>query len=224
MLPRGGGERVLPVLMIVLTSVTGIVDAVAYLRLGHLFVANATVNVVFLGFAAAGAPRLSVERSLLAIACFMLGGFVAGRLYRRLPDDRLRELGRGTAVQCALLAAASVIAALAGRAPTTVAAYVLIALLAIAMGAQNATARKLAVPDLTTTVLTMTITGLASDPSHDDGSTAKTARRVLAIAAMLAGAIIGAVLVLQAGITAALALAATLVAGVCGGACRAAGK
>jgi len=35
--------------------------------------------------------------------------------------------------------------------------------LATSMGAQNATARRLAVPDLTTTVLTLTITGIAAD-------------------------------------------------------------
>ena len=60
--------------MILLTIVTGLVDAVAYLRLGHVFVANMTGNVVFLGFSAAGAPGLSVVGSLVAIACFLPGG------------------------------------------------------------------------------------------------------------------------------------------------------
>ena len=36
--------------------VTGLVDAFSYLVLGHVFVANMTGNVVFLGFAIAGAP------------------------------------------------------------------------------------------------------------------------------------------------------------------------
>ena len=36
--------------------VTGIVDAVSILSLGHVFVANMTGNLVFTGFAAAGAP------------------------------------------------------------------------------------------------------------------------------------------------------------------------
>ena len=38
--------------LLVLTAVTGLVDAVSYLRLGHVFVANMTGNVVFLGFTA----------------------------------------------------------------------------------------------------------------------------------------------------------------------------
>jgi uncharacterized membrane protein YoaK (UPF0700 family) len=54
-------EDGLPPLLIVLTIVTGVVDALAYLRLGHVFVANMTGNVVFLGFAAAGAGGLSVR-------------------------------------------------------------------------------------------------------------------------------------------------------------------
>ena len=40
---------------------------------------------------------------------------------------------------------------------------VLISLLGAAMGAQNAIARRIAVPDLTTTVLTLTVTGLVAD-------------------------------------------------------------
>jgi hypothetical protein len=73
-------EDRLPPLLIVLTIVTGLVDAVAYLRLGHVFVANMTGNVVFLGFAAGGAGGLSVWGSLLALACFLPGGIAAGRL------------------------------------------------------------------------------------------------------------------------------------------------
>ena len=103
--PRGK-EGVLPPLMILLTVVTGVVDAVAYLKLGHVFVANMTGNVVFLGFAAAGANGLSVSGSLLALACFLPGGVAAGRLAARLGDDRLRQLRAATAVQLVLCAAA----------------------------------------------------------------------------------------------------------------------
>ena len=63
-------ERVLPAVLIGLTAVTGLVDAVSYLALGHVFTANMTGNVVFLGFAVAGAPGLSVMRSGLAVAAF----------------------------------------------------------------------------------------------------------------------------------------------------------
>jgi uncharacterized membrane protein YoaK (UPF0700 family) len=52
-------ERLLPPLFLILTFVTGVVDATSYLRLGHVFVANMTGNVVFLGFGLAGAASRS---------------------------------------------------------------------------------------------------------------------------------------------------------------------
>jgi len=220
LVPRGK-EGVLPPLMILLTVVTGIVDAVAYLKFGHVFVANMTGNVVFLGFAAAGANGFSVAASLLAIACFLPGGVAAGRLAARLGDDKLRQLRAATAVQLVLCAGAIVVAALAGDGLGQGSRYALIALLALAMGVQNATARRLAVADLTTTVLTLTLTGIAADSWLGGASGARTARRVVAVIAMLAGAFIGALLVLHASLAAPLALAAGILAAVCAAADRA---
>jgi uncharacterized membrane protein YoaK (UPF0700 family) len=220
--PRAGSkEGVLPPLMILLTIVTGIVDAVAYLKLGHVFVANMTGNIVFLGFAAAGANGLSVAGSLLALACFLPGGVAAGRLAARLGDNKLHQLSAATAVQLVLSAAAIVVAALAGDGLGTGSRYMLIALLALSMGVQNATARRLAVADLTTTVLTLTLTGIAADSWLAGASGARTARRVLAVIAMLVGAFIGALLVLQVAPVAPLALAAAILAVVCAAAHRA---
>jgi uncharacterized membrane protein YoaK (UPF0700 family) len=65
----------------------------------------------------------------------------------------------------------------------------------VALGIQNSTVRKLAVPELTTTVLTMTITGLVADVRHSPAAT--TVRRLLAVATMLGGAVGGALLVLH---------------------------
>ena len=58
----------LPPLFIAMTLVTGLVDAFSYLVLGHVFVANMTGNLVFLGFAVAGAHGFSrlPRRSLRA--------------------------------------------------------------------------------------------------------------------------------------------------------------
>ena len=211
--PRASAaEDSLPPLMIVLTVVTGVVDALAYLRLGHVFVANMTGNVVFLGFAAAGARGLSVPGSLIALACFLPGGIAAGRLARRVGDDRRRQLRVASGVELVLCAAAIPVAAAAGQHPGAGARYVLIGLMALAMGVQNATARRLAVTDLTTTVLTLTLTGIAADSWLGGGTGARTARRVLAVAAMLLGALVGALFLLQVAPVAPLALAATLLA------------
>ena len=211
--PRGDSEEgVLPPLMILLTVVTGIVDAVAFLKLGHVFVANMTGNVVFLGFAAAGAKGLSVAGSLLALASFLPGGIAASRLAGRLGDNRLHQLRAATAGQTVLCAAAIPVAAVAGHHLGAASRYTLIALLALAMGVQNATARRLAVADLTTTVLTLTLTGIAADSRLGGGSGAKTARRVLSVAAMLVGAIVGAVLLLQVAPVAPIALVVGILA------------
>jgi uncharacterized membrane protein YoaK (UPF0700 family) len=86
--------------------------------------------------------------------------------------------------------------------------------LALAMGAQNATARRLAVPDLTTTVLTLTLTGVAADSRLARGSGGRPGRRLIAVSAMLAGAVVGALLVLRVDLALPIALAALLAVGV----------
>jgi uncharacterized membrane protein YoaK (UPF0700 family) len=98
----------------------------------------------------------------------------------------------------------------------------LAALLAVAMGIQNALARKLAVPDLTTTVLTMTLTGIGHDSRSGHRGHVTLSRRVLVVATMLAGGVVGAELVLNVGTILPLALATILLAIVAGGAAVAA--
>jgi uncharacterized membrane protein YoaK (UPF0700 family) len=113
---------------------------------------------------------------------------------------------------------AALVVAIASGAPFSEAIRdLLAALLATAMGLQNAVARKLAVPDLTTTVLTMTLTGIAADP-HEPSRSPVVARRLLAVTAMLTGAIVGALLVVEVSAVAALALAAALTIVVSAGA------
>jgi uncharacterized membrane protein YoaK (UPF0700 family) len=207
--------RVLAALLLALTVVTGIVDAVSYLKLGRVFVANMTGNVVFLGFAAAGARALSVPASLAAIAAFLAGSLAAGRFAPRLGERPVRLVGIVAAAECACVGSAAAVAAFGGEASLEGgSAYVLIAALGLAMGAQNAAARKLAIPDLTTTVLTLTMTGIAADSALAGGANPRLGRRVGAVAAMLAGAGIGAALVLHAATRDALLLASALLLAV----------
>jgi len=152
----------LPLLLVCLTVVTGLVDAFSYLRLGHVFVANMTGNVVFLGFALAGVGEISIVASLLAIVAFALGAALGGRWAAGRGLHRGHLLAAATAVQAGAVLVASVIASTAGVDGPTV-RLTLIGLLALAMGGQNAVVRRLAVPDLTTTVLTLTVTGLVAD-------------------------------------------------------------
>src|SRR5882724_2779755 len=71
-------------LLYLFTAVTGLVDAVSYIALGHVFTANMTGNIVFLGFALAGVPGVSALRSLTALAAFLVGALIGGRLATNL--------------------------------------------------------------------------------------------------------------------------------------------
>src|SRR5438132_8674664 len=144
-------------LLLALTVVTGLVDAFSYLVLGHVFVANMTGNVVFLGFALAGASGFSLSASLVALSAFCLGAVWGGRLGTHLGPHRIRLLAAAGVVEAVLVAASVVVAATAGASGSGAPRYVLIVLLGLTMGGQNAVARRLA-RDLTTTVLTLTIT------------------------------------------------------------------
>lgn len=200
----------LPMLLLVLTMVTGLVDAVSYLKLGHVFVANMTGNVVFLGFAVAGGADFSLPASVAAIAAFLAGALAGGRLGSRIGHHRGRHLAVATYIEIALVGGALAVSAIGADIGANQLQYALIVLLALAMGLQNATARRLAVPDLTTTVLTLTLTGLAADSRLARGNAPNVCRRLLAVATMFAGALVGAVLVFQVSVSAALALALAL--------------
>jgi len=193
---------------------TGLVDATSYLKLGHVFVANMTGNVVFLGFGIAGAGGISIWASLTALGSFLVGGVCGGRIGVRRSSNRGRHLATAAATELVLVAAALVVAAFSTDHIGTGSRYAAIALLAVAMGVQNAAARKLAVPDLTTTVLTMTLTGVAADSALGRGQGSKVGRRALSVAAMLLGALIGGLLVSKVDTPAPLALATGLLAAI----------
>ena len=195
--------------LLALTFSTGTVDAVSYLGLGHVFTANMTGNVVLLGFGIAGAGGLPVVAPIVSMAAFAVGAGIGGVLARRLADRHPTHVAWALGLETALLAAAAILVAVTHPHPTTVAGDVTIALMAAAMGIRNATVRRIGVPDLTTTVLTMTLTGLAADSTIAGGSGKGSARRTSAIVAMLAGAVAGA-LMLRTGLTLPLAFGAAL--------------
>jgi uncharacterized membrane protein YoaK (UPF0700 family) len=209
---RDSADGPLPPLLLALTVVTGLVDATSYLKLGHVFVANMTGNVVFLGFGIVGAGGISVWASLTALGSFLVGGAAGGRIGAHWSNDRGRHLTATGATELLFVAAALAVAAFSPHDIGTGSRYAVIVLLAVAMGVQNATARKLSIADLTTTVLTMTLTGVAADSTLAGGHGSRLARRALSVAAMLLGALIGGTLVLKVDNPAPLALATGLLA------------
>jgi uncharacterized membrane protein YoaK (UPF0700 family) len=211
---RSSRHGPLPPLLLGLTLVTGLIDAFSYLLLGHVFVANMTGNVVFLGFAIAGAPGFSIPASLVALGAFGCGALVGGKAVSTLGRHRGHLLAAATLCEALLLGGALVAAAASGDPVDGAYRYVLIVLLGTSMGIQNAAARNLAVPDLTTTVLTLTITGLAADSAIAGGAGSVSGRRLLAVTAMFVGALAGAELVLHVDTVAPLTIALLIVASV----------
>jgi uncharacterized membrane protein YoaK (UPF0700 family) len=199
----------LTVSLLALTFTTGLIDAASYLGLGHVFTANMTGNVVLLGFGIAGAAGLPVVSPLVSLAAFLLGAVAGGLLAARIADRHHLHLRAALLIEFALTAIAAVIAAVGDVHPNQFSGDAIVALLAFAMGIRNAAVRRIAVPDLTTTVLTLTLTGLAADSRLTGGMGRGTARRVSAAGTMLVGAVAGA-LMLKTSIALALSCAAII--------------
>jgi uncharacterized membrane protein YoaK (UPF0700 family) len=180
--------------LLALTFSTGLVDAASYLGLGHVFAANMTGNVVLLGFGIAGAGGLPVVAPLVSLAAFLLGAWLGGRLGARRAGGTPRHLAAALTVEAGMLLAATVLAAAVHVRAGAFSAVAVIALLAMGMGARNAAVRALGVPDLTTTVLTMTLTALAAELGSVRGRAPGSVRRMAAVISMLAGALVGALL------------------------------
>jgi uncharacterized membrane protein YoaK (UPF0700 family) len=195
--------------LLVLTFSTGLVDAVSYLGLGRVFSANMTGNVVLLGFGIAGSGGLPVVAPLVSLAAFLAGAVAGGLLAKRLGDRHPQHIATTLAIEVSLLGIAAVLAAAITIHPDAASGDIVIALLALAMGVRNATVRTLAIPDLTTTVLTMTLTAMAADSPLTGGSGQGLTRRVSAVVAMLTGALAGALL-LKASLVLPLVAAAVL--------------
>jgi uncharacterized membrane protein YoaK (UPF0700 family) len=192
----------LPVLLLVLTITTGLVDAVSFLGLGRVFTANMTGNVVFLGFALGGAPGIAATSSLAAIGAFVVGAVLGGRLGKHYAGEQLRKWFLTVAVIESILFIGAGLIALGFDIESHTTAfqlYSVIVLTAIAMGLRNSTVRQMNVKDLTTTVLTLTLTGIGADSSFAGGGNQNFARRIGSVILMFAGAGLGALLLYRSG-------------------------
>src|SRR6201984_504080 len=209
-------EKVVPYALLGMTAVTGLVDAVSFLSLGRVFTANMTGNIVLLAFATAHVSGLSIARSLTALLAFLVGAMLGGRVMARGPaDSQIRFAAQAFLLEVAFLLAASFCATgyRGDLLDNSFQPFALIVLTALAMGTRNAAVRKLAIPDLTTTVLTLTITGIGADASLANGNNPRLARRVESVVAMFLGAALGAV-ILHYSISAALWLG-TAISALC---------
>jgi uncharacterized membrane protein YoaK (UPF0700 family) len=190
--PRGDNDHgPLGVLVLCPTFTSGLVDSFSYLVLGHVFVGNQTGNFILLGLALAGAPGFSASAQAVALVSFAIGATIGGRLRAGRLPHRGRYLTAAAVGELLLLVVGAVLSLLMTSPPHNGYRYSLIFVLAVAMGIQTAAARKLAVPDLTTTTFTQLITTTMIDSSLGGGKASQIGRRILPFTAILAGAVVG---------------------------------
>src|SRR6266478_2240860 len=97
--------------LLALTFTTGLVDAVSYLGIGHVFTANMTGNIVFLGFGIAGGTGLPVVAPLVSLGAFLAGAGGGGMLASRVVERQREHLASAIAIEVLLLGGAVVLAA-----------------------------------------------------------------------------------------------------------------
>jgi uncharacterized membrane protein YoaK (UPF0700 family) len=201
----------LVVTLAALTVAGGLLDAVSFLGLGHVFINNMTGNVILIGFAAAGAPSFSFTASLTALGGFMVGAVVGGRMAQQIGSHRTLLLV-AMVLETVLVAVAAVMAAAVSDVGVGWPRFTVIVLLAFSLGVRLSALRRMGVPDMTTSVLTTTLTRLASDSSLAGGANDNVVERGTSVLCMFGGALVGAVLLLHVGAVWSLGAAAAIVA------------
>jgi uncharacterized membrane protein YoaK (UPF0700 family) len=204
-------ERLTVVGLLLLTFATGLVDAISVLVLGHVFVANMTGNVIFLGFWFVPHSGVDLTAALVAFGGFVFGTVIGGRFARHL-DERTRTwLFAALGMEVVVLVVLSILAGTGVLDYRDNTKLILIAGLAITFGEQNATARVFGIQELSTTVLTSTIVGIGFDSRLAGGTGHREKLRYSVVLTMLGGAVVGATMSLFT-VAPVIALAAAAVA------------
>ncbi len=214
--PLDADVRLRDALLMGFTFATGIVDAVSFLGLGSIFTANMTGNTVFLALAIGQRNPLSGARSADALVGFAVGAIVAGRLLGRIkePGTWPRRVSWVFGGELALLILFNAGWVLTEGQPAGVSLYALIALSSIAMGMQSAGSRQLAVPGVSTNVVTTAFTGLMAETAAFGISGPNHRRWAAAVVSLFAGAAVGGALLLTVRILPPF-LTTITVAGIC---------
>jgi uncharacterized membrane protein YoaK (UPF0700 family) len=187
-------ERTTIVCLLLLTFSTGIVDAISVLVLGHVFVANMTGNVIFLGFWFAPRTVVDMTAAVVAFVSFVTGAVLGGRLARHLDCDVRRWLTVALGIEVLMLATLSILSGTGVLDYHDNTKLILIAGLAVTFGIQAATARQFGIQELSTTVLTTTIVGIGFDSRLAGGTGHRERLRYSVVLTMCAGALVGATL------------------------------
>lgn len=180
------------VLMLALTFSTGIIDAVGFLGFDRVFTGNMTGNVVILGMGIVGADGLPIAGPALALIGFIVGAAIAGRAMRGKASGMWEVSTTAMVTGVGMIVLGTAVRLLVAESPSHAETIMITTVLGTAMGMQAAVARVIAVKDVTTVVVTSSITGLAADSWFGAHRPGNAGRRIGAVAALLVGAAAGA--------------------------------
>jgi uncharacterized membrane protein YoaK (UPF0700 family) len=173
-----------------ISATCGLVDAVCFLALGGVFAEMMTGNLLLMALSiGTGGALAETARYIPAIVAFILGALIGGRLLRG--PRRMQERRIGFAVEWGVIVAATTLTFAAEPNAYNLAGHVVVAMLALAMGIQNAMLRVHGVPDIATNVMTATFTGIIADSVLAGGTNRNWRRRVTSIGLFMAGAALG---------------------------------
>lgn len=178
--------------LLLLTFATGLADSIGILALGHVFVANMTGNVIFLGFWLAPSTTVDLNAVAVALPTFVCTTIVSGRLSRHLGDRTRAWITTVLSTEIVLLIALSILAGTGVLRYQGTSELILIGMLAMTFGLQHSSARQFGIQELSTTVLTSTIVSLGLDSRLAGGTGERERLRVGVVATMCAGAFVGA--------------------------------
>src|SRR5208337_5581360 len=185
-------DRLTVVALLLLTFATGLADSISILVLGHVFVANMTGNVIFLGFWLAPKSNIDLTAVVVALPTFVTATILGGRLMRHFGDRTRRWLTTVFAIEIVLLVALSILAGTGVLRYQDNTKLIMIGFLAMTFGLQHSTARQFGIQELSTTVLTSTIVSLGLDSHLAGGTGARQKLRFSVVFTMCAGAFLGA--------------------------------
>jgi uncharacterized membrane protein YoaK (UPF0700 family) len=186
-------ERQRDALVVLLTFVTGAVDAIGFTRLGGVFTSVMTGNMVLLGVSAGkGDVSLAIHTGVAFIA-FVLGGLAGARVAGHATKDQdfwPRPILTALVLELGVLGVFAIWWETVAAAPTGAAQYAMLGVNAVALGIQSAAVLRFGISGLSTTYLTGTLTQLVAsltkrqEPVHG--------RNVVILLALIIGAGLGA--------------------------------
>jgi uncharacterized membrane protein YoaK (UPF0700 family) len=210
--------------LLLLTAVAGSLDAIAYVKLGGVFVCNQTGNILLLGISIAEGSASDAATGAMSFAAFIFAAGLAGRLVPPLRRGARWPTRTATAIAIEVGAIGATTSLWAAGASNAVA----VGPIAAAMGVQATLARRVALEHLTSGFLTGTLSTAAMTSPLGDNSNpwwwyALAPLVVLTVAAGTVSIVAVESVSWALGIAAALALGAWLVSWFATGARRSTG-